>query len=599
MLVYANGMKEVAQKKAKQKPLPRLLAAAGSHKILIYASWVLSAVSALVALVPFVFIWLIVREVLAVAPDFSRAAHITQNGVWSCIAAAAAFLVYIAALICSHLGAFRIASNLKKTLLAKIALLPLGTIEKFGSGRLRKIVNETSSQAETFLAHRLPDKYNALATPVGLLLLLFYFDWHLGLLSLVPVALGFVIMSAMTGERMKAKLKEYQNALDAMSNQAVEYVRGIPVVKTFAQTIFTFRAFKQSIDDYGKWVIAYTRELRLPMILFTACTNGVFVFLIAAGLYATREAVSQEFLLNLIYYIVITPVISVTLMRLMYMSEDAMVAEDALSRMDEVLNAAAFDAAGKGGEPKGNDIELKHVSFSYDGKTEVLHDITLSIPEKRTVAFVGASGGGKSTLASLIARFFDATAGEITLGGTDVRTIPQGELMRRVSFVFQDAKLLNTSILENVRLSRPEASEAEVMDALEKAQCADIIRKLPDGIHTQLGAQGVYLSGGEKQRVAIARTLLKDAPIVILDEATAFTDPDNEAKVQRAFSEMARSKTVIMIAHRLSTVRNADEICVIADGRIAERGSFEKLSAAGGLFSAMWRDYQKSVEWKI
>ena len=583
----------------KQSDLSRLMGYAGTYRYLTYASWGLSALSALMALVPFVYIWKILRDVLNAAPDYAQAVNIPHYGWMAVLFAVLAYLIYIAALMCSHLSAFRVATNLRLEVSEHLATLPLGFTETFGSGKLRKIIHESTGAAETFLAHQLPDKYNAMATPIGLSVLLLVFDWRLGLLSLVPVALGFVIMSAMTGRRMADKMRQYGNALESMSNEAVEYVRGIPVVKTFGQSVFSFKKFKATIDEYEKWVIAYTKELRMPMMLYTAAINGVFAFLIVGGLLFTRNGVTSKFLLNLLFYIIITPVISLTLTRIMYMSENELVVADALARVDSVLDAEPVPENDHPRHPKDASVSLKDVHFSYDGKTDVIKGVSLKIQPGQMVAFVGPSGGGKSTLANLICRFFDVQSGSVRVGGADVRDIPKEELMDTISFVFQNSRLLKGSILDNVRLGRAQATEAEVLAALKAAQCMDIVEKFPEGIHTVIGTKGVYLSGGEQQRIAIARAMLKNAPILLLDEATAFADPDNEAKVQAAFAQLAKGKTVLMIAHRLSTVANADCIYVVQDGQIAESGTKDELCAQNGLFARMWQDYQASVQWKV
>lgn len=615
----------------KQSNLARLMGYAGNHRVLSYASWLLSALSALIALVPFWYIWRMIRDVLEVYPEFSQARSLPHYGWMAVLFALLSMLIYIAALMCSHIAAFRVAANLRRITVHHIAALPLGFAESFGSGKLRKIVNESSAATETYLAHQLPDKAGAIATPCGLLVLLFAFDWRLGLLSLVPVALGFLIMMSMTGKKMEQKMKEYQNALDAMSNEAVEYVRGVPVVKTFGQTVFSFKKFKATIDNYGKWVISYTKDLRLPMMFYTTAVNGVFAFLIAAGLFFTRNGVTDGFLLNLLFYIIITPVISLTLTKIMFMSENAMIVGDALERIDSVLTLQPLPEAERPQKPKDSSVELSHVRFRYkensiknskeageagesreagstkgageskDGsRTEdVIKDVSLFIRPGQTVAFVGPSGGGKSTLAGIISRFYDPQSGSVRIGGVDVKNMAKEELMNTVSFVFQNSHLIKASILDNVRMGRPDAGQEEVMQALKAAQCMDIIEKLPKGARTVIGAKGVYLSGGEQQRIAIARAMLKNAPIIILDEATAFADPDNEIQVQAAFQELAKGKTVIMIAHRLSTVTNADCIYVLQDGRIAESGTKEELLQKGGLFAKMWKDYQTSIQWKV
>ena len=583
----------------KQSNLSRLLSYAGGHKYFTYVSWILSAVSALTALVPFWYIWKIINEVLKASPNFGSAQNLTHYGIMAMAYAIISYLIYIGALLCSHLAAFRIAANMRIDITEHIAKLPIGFTDSFGSGKLRKIINDSTAATETYLAHQLPDKYAAMATPVGLLALLLVFDWRLGLLSLVPVAVGFAVMSAMTGKRMEEKMRQYGNALAAMSNEAVEYVRGIPVVKTFGQSVFSFKKFKATIDEYKKWVLAYTKDMRLPMMLYTAAINGVFAFLILGAFWFTNGTVTSEFFVNLLFYIIITPVISVTLTKIMYMSEEGMVISDAIERIDSVLNAEPMSVGNNSHKPKSASVELESVHFSYDGKKEVISDISLKIKGGQTVAFVGPSGGGKSTLASLISRFFDVNSGSIKIGGVDVRDIPKDELMNTVSFVFQNSKLIKASILDNVKMGKSNATDEEVLNALRAAQCMDIIEKFPDGVNTVIGSRGVYLSGGEMQRIAIARAVLKNAPIIILDEATAFADPDNEVKVQTALAKLSEGKTVIMIAHRLSTVRNADCIYVISDGKIAEYGNRAELIEKKGMFYKMQNDYQSSVGWKV
>ena len=583
----------------KSSDLSRLLGYAGGRRVLTYLSWVLSAVSALVALVPFWYIWRILKEVLETAPDFAAAIHIVPWG-WRAVGfAVLSVLLYIAGLMCSHLAAFRIATNLRLALTEHIARLPLGQIQVSGSGKLRRIIADTAGAAETFLAHQLPDQYRAMATVAGLLVLLLAFDWRLGLLSLLPVALGFACMSAMTGKSMQEKMTEYQNALADMSNQAVEYVRGIPVVKTFGQTVFSFKKFKDTIDNYQRWTIAYTKQLRGPMTAYTLAVNSVFVFLIVGGFWLSGKGVTAALLLDLLFYIIITPVISLTLSKLMLMSENTMLVTDALKRMDAVLNAPALSRPARPQSPKDSAVVFDHVTFRYDGTKNALEDISLTIGAGETAALVGPSGGGKSTLASLAARFFDPTSGAVSIGGVNVKDMDPGQLMNTVSFVLQNSHLIKASILDNVRLGRPDASETQVMAALEQAQCMDIIEKFPQGVHTVIGSQGVYLSGGEMQRIAIARAILKDAPVLILDEATAFADPDNERKVQAALTRLAQGRTVLMIAHRLSTVTGADKIFVLEEGRLVQQGSFVQLSQSPGLFGRMWNEYQQSVAWNV
>lgn len=580
----------------KKSDLSVLMGYAGKHRVLTYLSWVLAGISAVIALVPFWYLWRIIREVLDVSPDFSQAVHISEWG-WAAMGfSALAFLVYIAALLCSHLAAFRVATNLRIAMTRHIAGLPLGFAENFGTGKLRKIINECSGATETYLAHMLPDTVTAYITPVALLVLMMVFDWRLGLLSLVPAVLAFVIMMVfMTGKSLKKSMTEYQDALNDMSNEAVEYVRGIPVVKTFGQTVFSFKKFKGAIDRYGEWTIRYTNQLRLPMMFLTTAVNAVFAMLVAAAIWFTADGVTNEFLLNLMFYIIITPLLTVTLTKIMFNSENKMVVSDAISRIDSVMSMKPLSQGSAPVKLADHSVELRNVSYSYDGSNKALDGISLKIVSGQTCAFVGPSGGGKTTLANIISRFFDADSGEVLIGGVNVRDFPKEQLMDMVSFVFQNSRLIKGTILENVRMARPEASDDEVLRALEAAQCGDILEKLPDAVNTVIGTGGIYLSGGEQQRVAIARVILKDSPVVILDEATAFADPDNEVRVQKAFAELLKGRTVIMIAHRLSTVINADRIFVLADGKIAESGSGAELSSGDGIFAKMWSDYRKSV----
>ena len=580
----------------KQSSLARLFEYAGNYKYLTILSWIFSVVSAWIALVPFYYIWKVIKEVLEVAPHYENAGNIADYG-WHAVGfAILSMALYICGLMCSHLSAFHVQANIRSQLMHHIMTLPMGFMDSDGSGKFRKIVNESSEATETYLAHQLPDQAGAIATPVGLLVLLLMFDWRIGLLSLIPVAAAFLIMGSMTGQRMKDKMTEYQNALEEMSSEAVEYVRGIPVVKTFGQTVFSFKRFQYSIEKYEKWTIAYTKELRLPMTFYTMIINAAFAVLIAVTFYVvSRGGENDTFLLNLLFYIIITPIITVTLNKIMYASENQMIVEDALNRIDGILEKKTLAEAAEKAAPKDMSITFDHVSFRYeDAAKNALHNINLEIREGEHVAFVGPSGGGKSTLASLIARFFDTTEGQIKIGGVNVRDIPSEQLMNMVSFVFQDSKLLKMSIYDNVRMGRKDATREEVMEALKNAQCEDIIGKLPDGIDTVIGAKGTYVSGGEAQRLSIARAMLKNAPVLILDEATAFADPDNEAKVQQAFSKLSEGKTVIMIAHRLSSVVDADRICVLKDGEIVESGTHKELTEMTGLYAHMWNEYNKS-----
>ena len=572
----------------KNNKLSELMGYAGKHKYLTYSSLILSVISAVLALLPFVFIFFIIKEVIEVAPNYSEAVNVARNGWMAVLFALISIIIYIGALMCSHLSAFRIAGNMRKTMMAHIAKLPMGFIGEMGSGKIRRIVYDSSAATEIYLAHQLPD-------------MLFLFDWRFGLICIVPVVLGFAAMFKMAGPKMADDMKNYQNALADMNNEAVEYVRGVPVVKTFGQTVHTFKRFRGSIDSYYKFCVAYCKKCRMPMLLYTVFINSAFAFLITLALIlAGGEAVAQSVLLSLIFYVIFTPVIATSMTKVLFMSENGMVVNDALTRVHSILDLKPLPDAQKNESPRDNSVEFKNVSFRYSGaESDAIRDVSFKAQPGETVALVGPSGGGKTTVAGLISRFWDVTGGEIKVGGVNVKNIRKSELMETVSYVFQDNRLLKTSVLENVRLAKPNASRKEAENALHKAQCDDIIAKLPDGIDTVIGTKGVYLSGGEQQRIAIARVMLKEAPIIILDEATAFADPENESLVQRAFEELSKDKTVIMIAHRLTTVRNADRILVLKDGKVEESGTHDKLAEQSGLYAKMWQDYQRSVSWKV
>lgn len=588
-------------KDKKQSAMSRLMDMAGNHKYFSYASCVLAAISAWIALIPFYDVWRMIKEILEVRPDFSKATHITSYG-WQAVGfALLAMVFYIAALMCSHKAAFRVQANMRMKMMEHIMRLPLGYVEAEGTGKIRKVVTESSAATETFLAHNLPDKVISKATPVGLLVMMAVFDWRLGLFSLIPAALAFLIMGTMMmGPKMAEDMKQYQNSLETMSSEAVEYIRGVPVLKTFGQTIFSFKRFKAAIDEYEKWTLGYTKSMMIPMIGFTVFSNGIFAALIIAAYVFGGNTLTDTFVLNLIFYILITSILTTTLMKVAYAGESQMIVEDALNRMDEVLGQEELPDAAKGKKVKDASVELQDVTFAYDDtKQNAIDGVSIEIPAGAHVALVGPSGGGKTTLASLIARFWDVKSGSITIGGVNVKEISSADLMNLVSYVFQDSKLLKMSILENVRMGRADATDEEVVEALKNAQCLDIIEKLPHGVNTVIGSKGTYVSGGEMQRLSIARAFLKNAPILILDEATAFADPDNERLVQQAFENLSKDKTVIMIAHRLSTVTNADQIYVLKDGKIAESGTHERLLKTDGIYSHMWSEYNKSVNWQV
>ncbi|HIT17607.1 MAG TPA: ABC transporter ATP-binding protein [Candidatus Caccosoma faecigallinarum] len=578
-----------------------LMSYSGKYKILTYLSLVLSAMSGILSLIPFVYIWFIIRDVIQVSPNFNEATNIAFYGWMAVLFALLSMLVYFGGLMCSHISAFRIAGNMRMKLMEHITKMPIGKIDELGSGKVRKIVMDSTSATETYLAHQLPDMAQALLMPLAMIIILCIFDWRLGLVSLLPCVLGFACMFKMVGPKMKEDMAQYQNAMENINNEAVEYVRGIPVVKTFNQSVYSFKRFKGAIDNYSNFCISYTKKCRGPMIAFEVAVNSVFAFLIALTLILTSSQIwSETFVLNFIFYVIFTPIISTTLLRVMYLSENTMIVEDSLNRVDSLLSIQPLKETNNPIVPLGNDIEFKNVSFKYkDESAYALKNINLKIKQNSITALVGPSGGGKSTIASLIQRFYDVDEGEIAINGVDIRNIETKTLMNKIAYVFQNGKLLKTSILENVRLARPSATKQEVLHALHLAECDDIITKLPQGIETVIGSKGTYLSGGELQRICIARAILKDADIIILDEATAFADPENEYLIQKAFTSLSKNKTVLMIAHRLSSIKNANQIFVIQNGTIIESGKHQELLKNNGVYQKMWNDYQKSIEWRL
>lgn len=569
---------------------------AGGHTTLITMGRLIAAISAIIVLIPYYDLW----KIISIAVNNEDTAQISHYAWQAVILTITSLLVYIAALFCTHIAAFRVQANMRSALMRRIITLPLGVFDEDGTGKIRRIVNDSTAATETFIAHQLPDKAVAAITPVGLLVLIFAFNWKIGLMCMIPAVIGFACMMCMMGKGMQEKMKEYQNALDTMSSEATEYVRGIPVVKTFGQTVHSFKRFKEAIDGYGKWTTAYTLVLRWPMTVFMTCINSIFAFIVIAAFTFSKDGTSAALILNIMYYIIVTPLVTVALTKIAYSGEAEMTLIDALMRVENIMEIEPLSESRDGKAPKDYSVEFKNVTYRYkDATRDAVNGVSLKIAPGEHVALVGPSGSGKTTLAELMVRFFDVTSGEILIGGVNVKDIPAKELMKQISFVFQDSRLIKKSIFENVRMSKPGASEAEVMAALETAQCMDIIDKLPNGIHTVIGEKGTYLSGGEQQRITIARAVLKDAPILILDEATAFADPDNEAKVQAAFENLAKGKTLIMIAHRLSTVMNADRIYVCDDGRCVESGTHEELMDKGGLYKRMFDEYSRSIEWKV
>ena len=584
----------------KQSNLSRLLMLAGGHKKLTFLGCALSGIAAVLGLIPYVCVWLAARDVLAVYPDVTGASGIVRWGWMAVWFAAANILVYFAALMCTHIAAFRTARNMRHTGVAHILELPLGFFKGNQSGRLRKIIDDNAALTEDLLAHKLADLTAAVVTPIAAVILLFSFDWRMGLLCLLTMILAFVCMASMMGGKNAGFFHRYQREIEKMSAEAVEYVRGIPVVKVFQQTVYSFKAFYEAIQSYSDLASQYAMSCRNGQTSFLTCINGGFALLIPAALLLASGGNGWEVLADFIFYALFAPACGAMINRIMYASESVMEANEAMMKLDQILEQKPLEETANPKKPENETVSFEHVTFQYPGTEHpALKDVSFTAKEGTVTGLVGPSGGGKSTAASLIPRFWDVQNGHVRIGGVDVRDMDSRELMKHVAFVFQDTKLFKVSLLENIRMSRPSATVEEVKAAAHAAQCDDILEKLPAGLDTVVGTKGVYLSGGEAQRIALARTILKDAPIVVLDEATAFADPENEALIQKAFGELTRGKTVLMIAHRLSTVRNADKILVIYKGSVREQGSHEELLAAGGLYAEMWSDYQKAAAWKV
>lgn len=588
-------------KEKKKSSLARLLEFAGGHRRLTILGCTLSGVAAVLGIAPYVCIWLVVRDVFAALPNLSDAAGLDRYG-WMAVAfAAASILVYFAALMCTHLAAFRTARNMRLAAVDHIVTLPMGFFSGSQTGRLRKIIDDNAGMTETLLAHELPDLVGAVVTPAAAIVLLFVFDWRMGLLTLIPLVLSLWLMTRMMGGENANFFARYQTALEEMSEEAVEYVRGIPVVKVFQQTVYSFKSLYAAIMSYRKLASDYAMSCCTPMVWFTTVLNGTFLLLIPAGmLLAAFSGNGWTVLLNLIFYILFAPACGGMMNKIMYACQALMEADEAVKKLDQILGQAPLSEPAQPKTPIENSVEFTNVTFTYpDGKKPALQEVSFKVAQGTTVALVGPSGGGKTTAATLIPRFFDVQQGSVTVGGADVREMGTEELMSRVAFVFQDTHLFKTSLFENIRAAKPDASREQVLAAARAAQCDDILEKLPLGLDTVVGTKGVYLSGGEQQRIALARAILKDAPIVVLDEATAFADPENEYQIQKAFEKLTAGKTVLMIAHRLSTVQNANQILVLDDGMVLQRGTHSELLEQDGLYAKMWADYQRSAQWKV
>ena len=587
-------------KQKKQSSLARILGYAGGHRNLTLLGCILSALSAVLGLIPYVCVWLAARDVLETWPALtgvSGSARWGWTAVWTAVISIA---LYFAALMSTHIAAFRTARNIRRAAMAHVLKLPLGFFTGSQSGRLRKLIDDNAGLTEDLLAHKLPDLAGTIVTPVAAVLMLFLFDWKMGLLCLLTMVLALLSMCLMMGGKNAGFFHRYQKEIERMSGEAVEYVRGIPVVKMFQQTVYSFKAFYAAIRDYSDLASQYAMSCRVGQTCFLTFINGAFALLIPAALLLASGGDVRAVLVNFIFYALFAPACGQMINRIMYMSEAVMEADEAVGRLDEILSQKPMENTGIEKQPADAAVSFDHVTFTYPGADRpALSDVSFAVRPGQVTALVGPSGGGKTTAASLIPRFWDADSGAVSIGGVNVKEMDTEDLMKQTAFVFQDTRLFKESLLENIRAARPDASRDEVLSAAHAAQCDDILEKLPQGLDTVVGARGVYLSGGEQQRIALARAILKDAPIVVLDEATAFADPENEHQIQKAFEALIRNKTVLMIAHRLSTVQDADHIIVLSGGKIAEQGSHESLLAQHGVYAAMWEDYQHSARWKV
>ena len=587
-------------KQKKQSSLARILGYAGGHRNLTLLGCILSALSAVLGLIPYVCVWLAARDVLETWPALTGVSGSARWGWTAVWTAVGSIVLYFAALMSTHIAAFRTARNIRRSAMTHVLKLPLGFFTGSQSGRLRKLIDDNAGLTEDLLAHKLPDLAGTIVTPIAAVLMLFLFDWKMGLLCLLTMVLALLSMCLMMGGKNAGFFHRYQKEIERMSGEAVEYVRGIPVVKMFQQTVYSFKAFYAAIRDYSDLASQYAMSCRVGQTCFLTFINGAFALLIPAALLLASGGDVRAVLVNFIFYALFAPACGQMINRIMYMSEAVMEADEAVGRLDEILSQEPMENTGIEKRPADAAVSFDHVTFTYPGADRpALSDVSFAVRPGHVTALVGPSGGGKTTAASLIPRFWDADSGAVSIGGVNVKEMDTEDLMKQTAFVFQDTRLFKESLLENIRAARPDASREEVLSAAHAAQCDDILEKLPQGLDTVVGARGVYLSGGEQQRIALARAILKDAPIVVLDEATAFADPENEHQIQKAFEALIRNKTVLMIAHRLSTVQDADHIIVLSGGKIAEQGSHESLLAQHGVYAAMWEDYQRSARWKV
>ena len=582
-------------KNKKKSILKRLMPYAGRKSILFYIAMIMSAISGIMVLMPMVFIHRIINSlILNETVDF---VYVRENSIYAATFAGLGLFIYLIGLILSHVFAFEVEDNLIKSSVKKLINKPLGYFDDKESGRIRKVIISGASETHSFLAHQLPDMAMTVISPIVLFVFFFMFDWKLGLVSMVPIIIGMILMSSMMTSETKKMKEEYYEDLSDLSSQTVEYVRGIPVVKTFAQSIESFDKLYSLIIKIKDLVLKLTMSYTNKMSWFGTISTSTAFFLVPVALLLIKfNGNLANVVANSVIYFLIGPIFAVFIMRTATIKQFSYFAELALDKIENILEYDDFIYGDKTSSDVG--IEFKNVSFSY-GEENVLDNISFKVKRGEQVALVGMSGSGKTTIARLAARFYDIKSGEILIGGINIKDFEKEALMKKIAFVFQNSKLFKMSLRENLLIAKPDATDEEIDNALINSGCKEIIKGLKNGLDTVYGTRGTYFSGGEAQRLSIARAFLKDADIIILDEATAFADPENEHLIQESFKKLSKNKTTLMIAHRLSTVVDADKILVIDKGRIVEEGKHSDLINMNGHYKKLWDEYQKSVNWKI
>lgn len=584
------------------KTIGKLLKFSGPFRITILLSAVFSAFSAVINLKAYLCVYGVAKVLIQSSGNFGALdlAAMKALGMQAVWYVCMGFGTYGMALLCSHISAYNTVARIRMQLIRHLGTLPLGYHILHPSGKQRKIIEKNTDNLEILIAHNIPDYVQSLVLPVAFLVFMFRYDWRLSLICLVPILIGFILLFSMLKGESSGFIGQVQKSGEDISNAATEYVRGIAVVKTFGQTASSFRRYQRAVKDYADFMTKYAFSMENAFSLYTTIVNAVFLFLIPGGIVLYNlGGGAEKTIMTFAFFAVLIPLVASILTKLMHSSSNLMLADASFTAIEEMLAEKPLAETKKLQVPQNREICLNHVSFQYEAGVKALDDVSLTIRPGTVTALVGESGGGKSTVANLIARFWDVSEGSVTVGGVNVRELDYADWMKHISIVFQDTNLFKMSVAENVAMYKPGASREEIMEALRQAQCEDILEKLPDGVDSVIGAKGVYLSGGEMQRIALARAILKDAPIVLLDEATAFADAENEYLIQRALDVLLRGKTVLMIAHRLQTIVHADQIIVMQRGGIAEQGTHKELMQRQGVYAKMYHEYENSVSWKI